>query len=367
MASVLLGLFLLFTIINFTYYLAFLSFAAAGKKSADSAEIPVSVIICAKNEAENLRNFLPSILEQDYPEFEVILINDASTDDSLEVIEEFHKIDGRIKIVNVENNEAFWANKKYALTLGIKKAVYPYLLFTDADCAPQSKFWIRKMAENFQENVSIVLGYGGYFKDTTSFLNKFIRFETLLTAVQFFSYAKLGSPYMGVGRNLAYTAKQFYEKKGFANHLHLRSGDDDLFINEAATKKNTAICYARESITRSVPKFTFKDWFAQKRRHVSVATHYKFNHRILLGLFYASQFLFWGLLPVLLVLQIHWEIVLIALGVRLLLQYIIFFKSAKKLDEQDLIWMMPLLEVFLICSQLGIFIANIFSKPTHWK
>ncbi|HEY9184228.1 MAG TPA: glycosyltransferase [Salegentibacter sp.] len=367
MALTLLGFYLLFSLINIVFFLAFLSFANARTRNLEKTGFPVSVIICAKNEAENLRSFLPSILDQDYPDFEVIAINDASTDSTLEVIEEFQKINGRIKIVNVQNNEAFWANKKYALTLGIKKARNSHLLFTDADCAPQSTKWIEGMVQNFSAEKSIILGYGGYFKHRNSFLNKLIRFETLLTAVQYFSYAKLGSPYMGVGRNLAYTSKEFYAQKGFASHLHLRSGDDDLFINEAATAHNTAICFDKEAITRSVPKTTFKEWFQQKRRHVSVARHYRPKHKVLLGLFFISKLFFWLLLPILLIIQVYPVIVLSTLGFVLLLEFLVFYKSARKLEETDVVWLFPFLEVFLILSQLSIFIANIFSKPSHWK
>lgn len=367
MGTILLGFFLLIVLINLIYFFAFFSFATSATKNKLHPQQPVSVIICAKNEAENLRNFLPSILEQDYRDFEVIVINDASADETLEVIEEFQQIDPRVKCVNVENNEAFWANKKYALTLGIKKAKNEYLLFTDADCAPQSKNWIYKMSQQFQPNISIVLGYGGYFKHTGSLLNKLIRFETLLTAIQYFSYARLGSPYMGVGRNLAYTSRQFYELKGFASHLHLRSGDDDLFVNEAATAENTAISFEIESHTRSVPKTNFKEWFHQKKRHVSVAGTYKQKHRLLLGVFYTSRILFWTLFAVLLILRVYPEVVLSALGIKLLLESFVYVKSAKKLDELDVVWLFPFLDLFLIFLQLAIFISNLISKPKHWK
>lgn len=367
MGTILLGLFILFFFINLIYFFSFFSFATAGAKNKLHPGKPVSVIICAKNEEENLRNFLPSIIEQDYPDFEIIVINDASADNTLEVIEEFQQIDPRIKCVNVENNEAFWANKKYALTLGIKKAKSEHLLFTDADCAPQSKQWITKMSQHFQPGIDIVLGYGGYFKHKGSFLNKLIRFETLLTAIQYFSYSRLGSPYMGVGRNLAYTASRFYEQKGFASHLHLRSGDDDLFVNEAANAKNTAISFEKESHTRSIPKNEFKDWFHQKRRHVSVAGKYKLKHRILLGIFYTSRLLFWLFFPVLLIFKIYPEIVLAALGIKLLLEAFIYVKSAKKLDEMDVVWLFPFFDIFLICVQMAIFISNLISKPKHWK
>lgn len=121
------------------------------------------------------------------------------------------------------------------------------------------------MSSNFQPGIAIVLGYGGYFRHKKSLLNKLIRFETLLTAIQYFSYARLGSPYMGVGRNLAYTSTRFYELKGFASHLQIRSGDDDLFVNEAATAQNTTSCFEKDAITRSIPKATFSAWIKQKK------------------------------------------------------------------------------------------------------
>lgn len=367
MAIFLLGGFLFLTLINLLYFLAFFKFAAAQNKKPAGNSLPVSVIICAKNEAENLLNFLPAILEQDHPDFEIIVINDASLDGTLEVIEKFQQIDGRINIVNVQNNEAFWANKKYALTLGIKKAKNPYLLFTDADCAPQSKNWISGMTGNFNDQKSIVLGYGGYFKNKNSLLNKLIRFETLLTAIQYFSYAEWGAAYMGVGRNLAYTSREFYNQKGFASHLHLRSGDDDLFVNEAATPYNTAVCFNAEAITRSVPKKSFKDWIWQKRRHVSVAGEYKKRDRILLGFFYSARLLFWLLFPALLIAGIFPEVVFSAFLLLILVEFTVYYKAAKKLGETDVVWFFPFLEVFLIFTQFGIFLANIFSKPRHWK
>jgi hypothetical protein len=367
MVTTLFVLFLVFSVINILFYLGYLSFSSSEITHLNTSNIPVSVIICAKNEADNLKQFIPSILNQKYTDFEVILINDASEDDTLEVMESFIRDDGRVKLVNVQNNEAFWGKKKYALTLGIKKAKNPYLLFTDADCAPVSDRWIEKMAANLDPEKSIVLGYGGYFKNKSSLLNKLIRFETLFTAIQYFSYAKWGLPYMGVGRNLAYTAKEFYDQNGFATHLHVRSGDDDLFVNQAATARNTAICFDSEAITRSEPKTNFKSWIRQKRRHVSTAKYYKSKHKLLLGLFYLSQLTIWILLVILLIFQIHWQLVLAVFGIRILIQTLVFWKSAKKLDEVDLIWMLPVLELSLICIQLGIFSFNLFSKPTNWK
>lgn len=328
----------------------------------------VSVIICAKNEAKNLKKNIPHFLDQDYNNFEIVLINDASRDGSLKVMEQFRsKFPSKIKIVDVLPNEQFWCSKKYALTLGIKAASNEYLLFSDADCKPVSKNWIKQMSINFTEKKQIILGYGAYKKIENSFLNKLIRFETLLTAVQYFSYTKIGIPYMGVGRNLAYTKTTFFKANGFVNHMHrIRSGDDDLFINQVATKNNTTFCILEDSFTESSPKTTFKSWIQQKRRHISTVSYYKTIHKYLLGIFYSSQLLFWLLSIILLSWQFNLTNLLIIIFLRQFILYITIGFSAKKLNEIDLILFLPFYEIFLIFIQMFIFIKNLISKPTYW-
>lgn len=361
----LLPLFLIVISINCCYYLLFSKFSFSKPAACPTNHFPVSVIVCAKNEAENLKNHIPLWLDQNHPEFELILINDASYDNTLEVMEAFAEKDTRIKIVNVQNNEAFWGNKKYALTLGIKKATYKRMLFTDADCKPASKQWISKMTAQFSPKKQLILGYGGYLKEK-GLLNKLIRFETLHTATQYFSYAKAGIPYMGVGRNLAYTATLYYAHNGFMKHIKIASGDDDLFVNQVATKENTAICYEQDAFTYSIPKKSFKTWLLQKKRHITTATHYKINHKVLLGLYYFSNIAFWSL-AILSLYLLDLKIALGLIGFRILFQWIIFTKSALKLAEKDLIKWIPVLDIFLLLIQFGIFVSNIWSKPTHWK
>ncbi len=352
-------------VINCGYYLLFSKFSFLPAQKFSSKHFPVSVIVCAKNEAENLTQNIPHWLNQDHPEFELILINDASYDNSLEIMERFAQTDSRIKIVDVQNNEAFWGSKKYALTLGIKKATYKRMLFTDADCKPASSQWISQMTAQFSEEKQLILGYGAYLKQK-GILNKLIRFETLLTALQYFSYAKAGIPYMGVGRNLAYTSSLYYQHNGFMSHIKIASGDDDLFVNEAATKKNTAICFSKESFTYSFPKTTFSEWKKQKKRHISTAKYYQLKHKLLLGLFYLSNVLFW-VLGVATLFLLDWKIPVLIIFFRLVIQWIVFAKAAIQLDEKDLRWWIPFFEVFLLFIQFGIFVTNFGSKQTSWK
>ncbi|WP_223032913.1 glycosyltransferase [Hanstruepera marina] len=354
--------------IQVIYYIIFFSqFKDSSSLNTAIESLPISVIICAKNEAGNLKAFLPSVINQNYPNFQIVLINDASYDNTLEVMEEFALKHTNIKIVNVKNNEAFWANKKYALTLGIKAAKYNHLLFTDADCKPVSEHWIAEMSTCFSKKKSIILGYGGYRKVKNSLLNKLIRFETVLTAIQYVSYTNLGIPYMGVGRNLAYTKEKFFEANGFMQHMHIRSGDDDLFVNQVANFNNATICLKHNSFTESLPKKTLSSWLTQKKRHITTASHYKSTHKFLLGLYFISQFLFVTLALLLLIFQFQWKLVLGLIALRLVMQTITYFKATQKLNEQDIIPFVPFLELFLIAVQLSIFISNLISKPKHWK
>lgn len=349
------------------YIFIFGKFSFAKTEALPKKNIPISVIVCAKNEAENIKKFVPLLLEQDYPTFELVLIDDASSDETRDLFEAFEKQYPNVKLVKVDNNEAFWGNKKYALTLGIKAAKYEYLLFTDADCYPTSKHWISNMSANFTMKKTIVLGYGAYEKIKNSFLNKIIRFETLLTATQYFAWAKIGKPYMGVGRNLAYKKEEFFRVRGFMDHMKIRSGDDDLFVNQAASGTNTTICFTSESFTYSEPKKTYKTWFNQKRRHVAIAKYYKGFDRFQLGFFYMIQFLFFVLAAVLLAFQYQWMIVTGIVVLRYMFTWISLGYAAGKLKEKDVMYWYPIIEIFLIFTQLNVFITNIFAKPVHWK
>lgn len=366
--TILLLLFTTIVGIQFLYYIFFFGKFTFGKLPLKQTGVkqPVSVIVCAKNEAENIKNFFPLLISQKYSDYEIVLIDDSSSDETLELFEHYAKEHPNIKVVKVENNETFWANKKYALTLGIKAAKHDLLLFTDADCYPTSPHWIELMINNITPEKEIVLGYGAYEKKRT-LLNKIIRFETLITAIQYFSWAKLGKPYMGVGRNLVYKKTTFFEAGGFVNHMKIRSGDDDLFINQTATNKNTAICFHPESFTYSKPRESFSSWFYQKRRHVSTAKYYKFFDRFQLALFYTSQLFFYLLATLLLSFQYEIKSVLILIVFRFAFCWISLGYGAAKLNEKDVIYFYPFIEIILIFTQLNVFITNLFSKPVHWK
>lgn len=259
----------------------------------------MSVIVCARNEGENLQDYLQTLLAQDYPKFEVIVVNDGSEDKTQEVLERYALVSNNLYVTFVPRDAHMISTKKLALTIGAKAAHYDYLLLTDADCRPESRQWIREMVKGFApkkgHETEIVLGYGAYFEEDT-LLNSLLNYDTLFNGMQYLGMAAAGHPYMGVGRNLAYRRATFFEHSGFRGLLAERAGDDDLFVNKIATRHNTSIVCSRESLTWSVPKHTWQEWIHQKRRHLSVSPNYKAGSKWRLVMEPMSRGLLYGLL-----------------------------------------------------------------------
>ncbi|MFY0674926.1 MAG: glycosyltransferase [Bacteroidia bacterium] len=249
---------------------------------------PISVIVVAKNEKQNLQALVPVILEQDYNEFELIIVDDQSWDGTHEWLHELLPLHNNLKLVSLGENLHSSPGKKLGLTLGIKKAKYDALVFTDADCLPNSKHWLANMAQAYDTETDVVLGYSPYKSKNTLF-NPFIRFEGFWVAWQYSSFALAGLPYMGVGRNMGYRKSRFLENKGFANSLKVPFGDDDLLVQEIANGKNTKVVLSKDSHVITEPKPGPKSWTKQKRRHLSAGRHYKPKFKFVLGLVWLSR------------------------------------------------------------------------------
>ena len=260
---------------------------------ADESPVGVSVIVCARNELMNLTELLPLLNDQQYPRFEVLVMDDRSTDGTQQFLENNIARFQYIRFIRIDKEHEHVTPKKYALTIALKKAIYPVALLTDADCRPPSTDWITGLVSPLlTEPRAITLGFSPY-EYRPGFLNLLIRSETLFTAVHYFSLALSGWPYMGVGRNLAYQTRLFFTNRGFYSHKNVVGGDDDLFINEVATARNTAVCLDPATFMWSKPKETWAEWRLQKQRHLNVGKYYRPANKIRLGLLTGSHVLTW--------------------------------------------------------------------------
>ena len=267
------------------------------KSAADA--ISISIIICAHNEAQNLRAHLPAILDQHYanksgqPAFEVIVVNDRSDDDSDHVLQTLQNSNAALKTITISpETPRIFPGKKDALSRGVAAAAHDIILMTDADCRPASHDWIARMTAPFAHGKKIVAGFGDYERKS-GMLNRVIRCETLHTFVQYFAYNFAGIPYMAVGRNLAVKKELLIRAQQSDLWKMTASGDDDLLIRLCATSDNMAVLTHPDSQTMSAPKTAWRDWLTQKQRHLSTGKLYSGTVKLLLGTYAFSHAVFW--------------------------------------------------------------------------
>ncbi len=328
-------------------------------------EKSVSVIVCAHNELENLKRLIPALLKQQYKNFELIIADDRSDDGSFDYFRNEYAHDNRFKIIKIKKNREGENAKKYALTKAIDEANNEVLLLTDADCIPTSDRWIVLMVAAMGGEKEIVLGYSPY-EYRKGFLNLLIRYETLHTAMQYFSFALAGIPYMGVGRNLLYKKSVFEKNNGFNSHIFTTGGDDDLFIREVANKDNVGICLSKEAQMVSFPKESYFSWFNQKRRHLSVGTKYKLKHKLLLGIQILSHGLFY--LSICFLFWFDYYTAFLFLMIRSLVFVVIFPLIARKLgDKYKWWWLLLPIDVVYIFNNLIITLSLVVYKKIKWS
>ena len=326
----------------------------------------ISIVIAAHNELPNLRRLLPRLDAQDYPHFEVIIVDDRSTDETYDFLLEDVKTYDAFRLIRINEQPTGVHPKKYALTLGIKAAYYEKVLLTDADCLPLSPQWVRYMANAYQEDTKIVVGYSPQ-RTYPGLLNQLIRYETFMTGVQYLSLSHAGLPYMGVGRNLSYKRDLFVNNKGYGVHSQITGGDDDLFVNMHSHRENTISVHQPESQTITEPKHTWEDYWRQKTRHLSVSKYYRTRDKLILGAYNFSS-LSVILLSIGLAFKPSLAIAsLIALALRWGGMMLVFSKVASKLGEKHITWAVPFMDILYQLLIAAASINGLTARRIKWR
>ncbi len=349
------------------YFFIFIFFKLTIYKNtvvAHSSPSPISIVVCAHNELVNLQKLLPLLTSQIHPDFEIILVDDRSTDGSAAWLSSLDI--KNLKVITIKATPLGWTGKKYALQLGVQAATNPIILLTDADCMPATNHWAREMTSAFTLEIDACIGYAPYQKEPT-FLNKLIRFETLHTAMQYLSLTLAGMPYMGVGRNMAYSKKIFEKQNGLTSISHILGGDDDLFANLAFKKNRVQIQIAEDSFVHSIPKKTYNEWFIQKTRHLAVGKYYKLFSRFVLGLLMCSQAVFYISVFTLFFIQTYIAISLIGILFRTLVLIYIFVRLNIKLKEDFKWYWFPLLDIIFTFNYIYVGLNAYFFNRNKWK
>lgn len=325
---------------------------------------PLSIILVAKDAVSDLQKNLPAILEQDYPEFEVIVIYDQSSDDgcedALKLLQDQYP---HLHHSFIPDSARYISHKKLGITMGIKASRHEWLVFTEPNCRPSSNQWLRKMARNFTNGTDIVLGYSNYEK-TKGWFNQKVTFDTLLHSMRYLGQAISGYPYTGCGRNMAYRKSIYYEQKGFSSHLNFQRGEDDLFVNQAANRKNTRVEACPESIVRITAPHYKKNWYEDKLNYTMTSRLYKGLSRYIMGFETCTRLLFLVTVIACIVYGILTQAWFVAgIGgllwmLRFIMQLIVFRKTSIALGERKFYttlllfdWMQPLWNLRFKLSQ----------------
>jgi len=351
------------------FFVLFFRFLKTGNHSTHvrNDSQPVSVVIAARNEEKNLLEYVPKIMAQNHPNFEVIIVNDSSWDDTADVLKALSLSYPKLHVIHIDEEKQNMQGKKFALTLGIKAAKHDIILLTDADCEPASENWIHEMTCQLHDQKQLALGFSPYSKKE-GWLNRVIRFDTLFIGCQYMGFARSGSPYMGIGRNMAYHKDLFFKIGGFKSHYSLASGDDDLFVNQVASSHNTVVISSPESQTISEPKETWNAWFTQKRRHFTTATLYKSSHKAMLMIWPLSFWMMMLAVPFALYFNMNPLFIISGLSLRYAAQIAILHRVSSKLDlSRDVAWLSPVLEIQLHAINLGLYFINLLRKPKKWN
>ncbi len=352
----------------------------AGKRLPVKQRCGVSIIICAKNEAENLKKNLPSVLSQKYeddggkPLYEVIVVNDASDDDTAQVLAELEKqFDNLWDVIIAPDAVRDLQGKKFALSKGLAFAGHDWLLLIDADCMPQSDSWLEKMVAPLADGKQIVAGYGGYYKQR-GLLNAFTRWETVHTFLQYSTYALVGVPYMAVGRNMACTKEVLLSAQGSAMWNALPSGDDDLLVSIAGNADNVAIVCDEVAFTHSETKTAWRDWVKQKQRHLSTGKYYKSKIKALLGVYGVSHAGLWLCFLGLLFLHFYIPVLMppvlpvaIAMGVRCFIYWVLWLATTMRLREKLPVYLFPLFDLGWLVYNFAFLPYITWKNKKHWK
>lgn len=339
-------------IIQLLYHWGLFSKVAFYKRNArpklDEELEPVSVVLCARDAYEHLTELIPALLRQDYPDFEIVVVNDCSDDETEEYLKDLERNETKVKPVQLKQHLNFFNGKKFPLSMGIKSAQHDLIVLTDCNCMPVNEQWLRSVVNRYNSRTEIVIGYSPYVQKKST-LNRLMRFDAMQNGLLYLSAALNRHAYMGIGKNLSYRKELFYRNQGFISHYTTTVGEDDLFINQVATKKNTEVLIDAENAILTTPTNSFKLWMRQKSSRYSTVPKYNGRARLMLSLFYVSQFLFYVSFIALLALcanpafsitngaVFYIPILVFFFLLRFGTQLFIYHKASKRLGEKGLL------------------------------
>jgi len=362
----LLYLFLFMLLVQLVYFWAFFSQLAFRKSGVENPEKPpVSVILVASNHYNDLRKHLPEILSQDYPNYEVVVVNDASEDGSDELLERFAEQYPHLKVVVMHQSLNWFKGTKFPLSIGIKSAKNEIILVTETNFVPLSNKWLSEMMKCRKDKTEIIVAHSTFA--TGSKINAWYRFAGFYRQLLNFSAILTKLTFTGSASNLIFTRSLFYDNQGFTSHYTKSTGTGEMFVNQAATRSNVSLQISSESRMAFAKNLAFGKWLEKENDNFEIHRYLKFSHRAFNSLFFNSLLLFFLAFAALMILNLHWEIILGLFALRFISQLLVFGFAQKKLSEKGLLLFTPLFEIFLHLVHFFLRFRLLFDRKKIWN
>ena len=339
----------------------------AKNSDKDSQLPPVSIVMAAQNDGEWLRSNLVYLLEQDYPDFEVVVVDYLSTDDTQFVLRLLAENYKNLKIVTFHENVNGYLGIKYPLSIGIKTAKNDILLLAEPECMPMenTRFnWIREMVAGYvHDHVDIVLGYCGIAYKPSVF-NWLQQYDNLDYSVEYLGAASLRCPFTGNGRNLSYRRSLFLKNDGFIYHYHIPEGADDMFVNQNCRRRNTTVVLSRDAYTVVEPQSTLRQWHLFRKHRIATHKYYTFWLKLARFIKPFNVLLFYLAGALLLVLgNFPWQILAAVLAFKLAWQITATAAAARRLAVKPIIYILsPLFEIYFLIANTFLSIFPLSKK-----
>lgn len=240
--------------------------------SGSTFQTNVSLIIAARNEADNIKECLASVLAQTYPTslLEIWVVNDHSEDNTATIVNAFQE--KHLHLLHLPEHKT---GKKQAIQMAIEQSKGTLIVTTDADCIME-KDWLKYLVSYYEEHQAKLIAAPVSFHREKSI---FELFQTLdFMGMMGVAGAGVKGRFMNLcnGANLAYERAAFDAVGGFEGIDHLASGDDMLLMQKIAAKYPTKIGYLknRHAQTLTQPKSTLQSFLQQRIRWASKSSAY---------------------------------------------------------------------------------------------
>ena len=326
--------FVLMFLIQLFYQILMAHFSLSGKKKDKPVDYPsFSIIVPSRNYEENLRELIPTLLEQDYPEFEVVVVDDCSYDATEWYLNELKLQSNKLKTSRIIQETDF--PNALAITIGIRAASNEWLIFLNPLCRVSGKDWLKSFAEELNPKSEAAFGFVNYTNSYGS-MRKFIKYENFDSFILYGSARYLGLSMPITDMNVAYKREQFLSRRGFAAVLDSPFSENELYLNKISNRSNSVYLQNRATAVSFVGDTDWYDGMNFKKKQLLLKKKFTVGQSIFLWTNTISRFVFDISMIALLILS-PWRIWVAGIWLIKIIHELVWgIVSMKRLGEKNL-------------------------------